>query len=88
MGSIKEDKIQTNEKQQYKGSLCHRRQVTSTRETIAASDSVPGSNININQIVGNYECSSVVRSYFDNKVILKKQKLDLIHLVSNCIEDA
>ena len=70
MRSIKEDKIQTNEKQQYKGSLCHRRQVTSTRETIAVPNSVPGSNINLKGIVDSDECSSVVKRHFDYSVLL------------------
>ena len=91
LGSIKRDKIKRHEKQQCKGSLCHPRQVTSTRETIAVPKSVTCSIINLKGIVSSYECSSVVRTYFDDSVLLSygdDQKLDLVHLVSSCIEDA
>ena len=82
---LKESKIKRNEKQQCKGSLCHRWQITSTRErhcdlfrTIAVLNTVPGSNISIKEIIGNYACCSLARSLFDanglpNTVVTQNQ---------------
>ena len=59
--------------------------------TIAALDIVPGSNINIEQIIGNYECSALARSLFDASGLPNHggdRKWDLVNAVCNSIDGA
>ena len=59
--------------------------------TIALVNTVPGSNINITEMIGNYECSSLARSLFDANGLPNHGgdgKSDLAHAVCNCIDVA
>ena len=59
--------------------------------TIAVLNTVPDSNINIKEIIGNYECSSSARSLFDSSGLPNPGfdgKSDLVHAVFNYINGA
>ena len=43
--------------------------------TIAVLNTAPGSNINIKEIIGNYECSSLARRLFDASSLPNHGKL-------------
>ena len=52
--------------------------------TIAVLNTVPVSNINIKEIIGNYECSSLAKSLFHASGLLNdggNGKSDLVHAV-------
>ena len=58
---------------------------------IAVLNTVPGSNINIKKIIGNYECSSLARSLFDATGLPNyggDGKSDLVHAVLNSLDGA
>ena len=59
--------------------------------TIAVLNTVPGSNINIKEVIGNYECSSLARNLFDASGLPNhsgERKSDLVHAVCNSIDGA
>ena len=58
---------------------------------IAVLNTVPGSNIKIKKIIGNYECSSLARSLFDATGLPNyggDGKSDLVHAVLNSLDGA
>ena len=58
--------------------------------TIAVLNTVPGSNINMNRIIGNVECSSLARSWLDTSGLSNyggDGKSDFVHVVCNSIDD-
>ena len=59
--------------------------------TIAVLNTAPGSNINIKEIIGNYECSSLARRLFDASSLPNHggdRKSDLVHAIRNSIDGA
>ena len=58
---------------------------------MAILNTVPGSNINIKEIIGTYECSSLARSLFDASGLPNHcgdEKSDLVDAVCNSIDGA
>ena len=52
---------------------------------------IPGSNINIKEIIGKYECFLLTRSLFDINGLPNHGsdvRSDLLHTLSNCIDGA
>ena len=59
--------------------------------TIAVLNTVPATNLNIKEIIGNYKCSSLARSWLDASVLPSHgsdRKSDLVHAVCNSIDGA
>ena len=59
--------------------------------TIAVLNTIPGNNINIKEIIGNYECSSLARTLFDASGLRNHGgdgKSDLVHAVCNSLDGA
>ena len=58
---------------------------------IGVFNAVPARNININKIIGNYECSLLATGLFDASVLPNHGgdgKSDLVHAVCNSIDGA
>ena len=59
--------------------------------TTTILNNVPCSNINIKEIIGNYECSLLAKGFFDATGLPNyrcDEKLDLVHAVFNFIDGA
>ena len=58
--------------------------------TISIVNTIPGSNISMKEIIGNYQCFSLARSLFDTCGLLNyggDRKSDLVYVVIKCIDD-